>query len=179
MDMFIAMETIEEEDLERTKDFIIDLHTRHGLNLDDEVPYENKLIVSYEDVQNAVNLLSFIKSGSSYKIPPIEKKEKFLASPEVRWRLILNALTSPHEFIYGNQEIYADFKVGAEKAIVRLARGLTKEDNPTPTELLQSLFSGTNGEEGEMYLGYKKERDETVRYLENIMVEYHRIEKYG
>ena len=179
MDMFIAMEAVEDGDLERTKDFLIDLHVRHGLSLDDEVPYENKLIVSYEDVRNALDLLSFVKVGARYRIPPIEKEEKFLASPEVRWRLILNALTSPHEFIYGNQETYADFKVGAERAIVRLARGLTKDDTPTPTELLESLFSGVNGEEGEMYLGYKKERDEIVRYLKNIIVEYHRTEKYG
>lgn len=166
MDVFIALEDNNAADLEKAKDFLIDLHERYGLCLDDEVPYENKLVVSYEDVRRAVELRPFLKDGTRYVVPAVKKEKDFLASPEVRWRLILNALTSPHERVYGNEEVYEVFKTEAEGSVVRLARGLTRSENPTRRELLEALLSGDHEEEGEMYLGYKRERDAVVRHLD-------------
>lgn len=169
IDMFVAMGSFDEKDFLRVRDFLVDLHLRYGLNLDDEVPYENKLVVSYDDVQQAIALDSFIKSGERYQVPLVKKNKGFLASLEIRWRLILNALTSPHECVYGNKELYTTFKTSAEKSIVRLARGLVKSEESTQEELLAVLVSGAKGEEGEMYLGYKKEHRSVIEYLENII----------
>lgn len=173
MDVFIALEEHNVTDFEKAKDFLIDLHERYGLCLDDEVPYENKLIVSYEDVRKAVELRSFLTDGTRYVVPLVKKEADFLTSPEVRWRLILNALTSPHVCVCGNGETYEAFKVGAETSIVCLARGLVEQKNATPGELLEALLSGPSEEEGEMYLGYKREREAVVRYLERIIDAYY------
>lgn len=178
MDVFVAVESHDATDLEKTKDFLIDLHERYGLCLDDEVPYENKLVVSYNDVRKAIDLHSFIKNGTHYVVPNVEKEPGFLASPEVRWRLILNALTSPHECVSGNEQAYVAFRIGAEKSVIRLARGLARHEHPTRRELLEALLSGDHDEEGEMYLGYKRERDAVVRHLENIIDAYHTAHTY-
>lgn len=170
MDMFIAVKDHEVKDFEKVRDFLIDLHIRYGLNLDDEVPYENKLMVSYEDIQHAVALRPFIKKGARYYVPPIEKKKGFLESKEIRWRLVLNALTSPHECVCGNKKIHTVFKSDAEKSITRLAHGLVEANEPTADEVLEALISGANGEEGEMYLGYKKERDSVTKYLQELIL---------
>jgi len=175
MDMFIAIETRDEEDFKKVRDFLVDLHIRYGLNLDDEVPYENKILVSYTDIQRAIALDSFIKNGERYRVPLVKKDKGFLSSLEIRWRLILNALTSPHECIYGNKELYTMFKNGAEESIVRLARGIIRNSRPTPRELLRVLMFGANGEEGEMYLGYKKEHSAVIEYLENIIKRHYPI----
>ena len=175
MDMFIAIEAHDEEDFKRVRDFLIDLHIRYGLSLDDEVPYENKILVSYEDVQHAIALDSFIKNGERYQVPLVKKDQGFLASLEIRWRLILNALTSPHEYLYGNKESYTTFKTSAEKSIVRLARGLIRNGESTPKGLLTVLMVGASGEDGEMYLGYKKERGAVIEYLENIIKRHYSV----
>lgn len=175
VDVFIAIETHDERDFKGVCDFLIDLHTRHDLKMDDEVPYENKVLVSYDDVQHAIALDSFIKSGEQYQVPPVKKEKVFLASLEIRWRLILNALTSPHECVYGNKELYTTFKTSAEKSIARLARGLVKNGESTPKKLLAVLVSGTKGEEGEMYLGYKKEHSSVIKYLENIIQRHYSV----
>lgn len=175
LDMFIAIEACDEGDFKKVRDFLIDLHTRHGLKLDDEVPYENKILVSYDDVLHAIALDSFIRNGEWYQVPLVKKDKGFLASLEIRWRLILNALTSPHECVYGNKESYTTFKTDAEKSIVRLARGLVKNEESTPQELLAVLVSGAKGEEGEMYLGYKKEHRSVIEYLENIIKRHYSV----
>lgn len=169
LDVFIALKDRDATDLAKAKDFLIDLHGRNGLRVDCEVPYENKLIVSYDDVQKAIDLQAFIKNGASYIVPDVKKEHGFPMSPEVRWRLVLNALTSPHKYVSGNKQVFATFRVGGEKSVVLLARGLVMHEHPTRHELLEALLSGPNGEEGEMYLGYKKDRDTVVRYLKCII----------
>lgn len=173
MDVFIALEGHDIADLEKARDFMINLHERYLLRLDDEVPYENKLVVTYNDIRKAIGLHSFVKNGTRYIVPNVEKESSFLASPELRWRLILNALTSPHKCAGGNEQVYAVFRVAAEKAIIRLAHGLVANENPTRQELLEVLLAGTHDEVGEMYLGYKEEREAVLRHLENIIDEYH------
>jgi len=173
IDVFVAIKIYDERDFKEFRDFLVGLHIRYGLNQDNEVPYWNKLLVSYEDVQQAIDLSAFIKKESGYHAPVVKKNKEFLASLEIRWRLILNALTSPHECLCGNKESYSMYRTNAEKSIMRLARGLIKTEKPTQKELLDVLVSGANGEEGEMYLGYKKECDSVIEYLEDILRRYY------
>ncbi|MFH1608912.1 MAG: nucleotidyltransferase domain-containing protein [Patescibacteria group bacterium] len=169
IDMFIATNSYSDEDFKSIKKFLIDLHIRNNLKLDDEVPYKNKLIVLYDDIHNAILLKQFIRSGRKYYVPPIEKREKFLSSPEVRWRLLFNALTSPHKYLCGNKDKYLIFKKNAEKSIMKLAHGLVETKKLNHDELLKNLLVRSSGEEGGMYLGYKKERDDVIKYLKKII----------
>jgi len=59
LDIFIAAEKHEPYFFDVFKSFLLDIHERYGLNTDDEVPYENKIIVSYQDVLRAVQLKPF------------------------------------------------------------------------------------------------------------------------
>lgn len=173
IDIFIAANNHTKDDFENLRDFLIDLHVRHGLNLDDEVPYENKLMMSYDDLHNAVLLKPFIKHESGYKVPPVEKKKEFLSSDEIRWRLVLNALTSPHVCVSGNKDMYESFRQGAERALIELAIGLSATNEPGHQDLFDVLVRGDQGEEGEMYLGYKPDRDAVMCYLKEIIARNH------
>lgn len=178
IDMFIATEKYNINDFEKTRNFFIDLHICNNLKLDNEVPYENKLIISYEDIKCAIALKPFIKKGLRYYIPIIKKNNEFLASPEIRWRLILNALTSPNECIHGDKARYVKFKDDAEKTIIKLAHGLVKTKSPTLDELVEVLLFGSQGEEGEMYLGYKKEQEKVIKYLKELIMRNHSFNIY-
>jgi predicted nucleotidyltransferase len=170
LDVFVAIGNHEVGDYKKVSNFLIDLQIRYGLSLDNEVPFKNKLLVSYEDVQDAIALKSFAQNGISYRVPIVEKKKEFLSSPEMRWRLILNALTSPNECVCGNKAVYTRSKINAEKSLIRLARGLTTAiEMPTIDEIFEVLTSGTNEEKGEMYLGYKKERKSVIKYLRELI----------
>jgi len=170
IDLFIVAREYSKADFKKIYDFIINLHICNNLILDNEVPYKNKLLVSYKDMESAIALKSFIKKGNNYFIPIVEKNETFFSSKEIRWRILLNALTSPHIYLYGNKQKYSEFKNKAEKAILRLANGLMQKDNSTINDKINILFFGVNNEEGEMYLGYKKEREEVKKYLRKLII---------
>lgn len=169
LDLFVATNKYDADDFKKFRDFIIILHERNNLKINEEVPYENKLIVSYKDAEDALNLGAFIESGSRYLIPPITEDKEFLSSKEVRFRIILNALTSPNEFICGNIEKYNLLKQEAEKSIIKLAHALIEKNNPTQEEILNILLIGKNGEESGNYLGYRTHRPKVIQYLKELI----------
>jgi len=169
LDLLFAFKEYNLADFKKVRDFVVDLHIRNNLKLDEEVPYETKLVVSYKDIEDAINLKSFIKNGSKYLIPPIIYDKGFLASRELRMRMILNALTTPNLYIYGDKEKYMIFRQEAEKAILRLAQGLATKNDVTNKEIFDILTVGSHGEEGQAHLGYKKERKKVIKYLKEII----------
>jgi hypothetical protein len=140
---------------------IAELHVKHGFRIDAEVPFENKLVVSQEDVTKAVDLVAFQESfdgtNTCYLVPPIEKNSIFLSSDAMRWRLILNALTTPHIFVAGNPHYYEKVKQLTAVALTRLALGLLRQGSVSVLELASVLerAPGSPDVNGEWYLGYK------------------------
>lgn len=169
LDLFIATENHNTVDFDKVRDFVVDLHVRNNLKINEEVPYTNKLVMSYKDLVDAISLKAFIKNGSKYLIPPVTEDKKFLGSRAVRLRIILNALTSPHQYICGNKKKYTASKQKAETAIMLLACGLTKKNNLTQDKILEVLLRGAHGEEGGVYLGYRPKRVRVVRYLKELI----------
>lgn len=169
LDLFVAVKDRKAGDFNKIRDFFIDLNVKNNLKINEEVPYKNKLIVTYKDAEDALNLKAFIKSGVKYIIPQVTADEEFLASKEVRFRIILNALTSPNQYICGNNEKYILLKKEAEVAILRLARNLTEKPSPDPDEILEVLLEGKNGEKSGDYLGYRDHRPRVVKYLKELI----------
>jgi predicted nucleotidyltransferase len=169
IDIFVAVKDRSMVDFEDLHNFVLSLHSKYNLRLDFEVPFRNKLLVSYDDINNANELRAFVQKGSSYLIPSIQKNPEFLASDEIRWRLILNALTSPHLCLSGNHDHYRLFKKDAEEAIFKLAQHLVSTQEPSLEDLLDVLLFKDDGAEGEMFLGYKRERPPVIEYLKSLI----------
>lgn len=167
LDLFIAIESKNQEFFDNLKNFIITLHKNNNLQLDNEVPYENKLLVSYEEARSAVNLQGLKVEKDHIIVPKIEKNSSFLASSEVKKRLIFNALTSPHIFLGNDKESYDLLKKTAETNLGLLAFELSGYQKETE-KLIEVLLVSKDGNEGEMYLGYKK-YDSIIDYLKNIL----------
>lgn len=155
IDVLIATEAYSQEDLTVVKEIVLGFHITHKLYIDNEVSYDNKLLISYKDLNDAANLKGFIKKGNTITIPQVVKEKKFLESKKIKLRLALNALTSPH-IMFGNDErMYAKLKEKAEKNITWLSISKQKSDTYEVDELVNALLTGDSGEEGELYLGYK------------------------
>lgn len=170
LDLFAATPTIMPGDGIAAAKFIVGYHRAQGLAIDEEVPYENKLVVCYDDVRASVALLGLDVTDDQIRIPPIIKSEAFLNSIAVRRRLIFNALTVPH-FVAGNDiNSYTQFRREAEVQLVRLAISQLQAGTTADiSNLLGALLVGPNGEEGEMYLGYKPHKS-VISYLERTLV---------
>ncbi len=158
VDVLVATNKYTNEDLSTIKKFILDLHKEKGLKIDNEVPFENKLIINYKDFDNAVNLKSFRLKNGKFSVPEIVKTKKFLGSNNIKLRLALNAITSPHFFLGNDKKTYWKYRYVGEKNIFALAlylsKNLSKITNPTKDNLTKILL-GNDGRTGEMYLGYK------------------------
>jgi methionyl-tRNA synthetase len=176
IDVLIATAKYSQEDLTIVKGIILEFHRTHKLHIDNEVPYDNKLLISYKDLNHAANLNGFIKKGDTIIIPQVVKDKKYLESKKVKLRLALNALTSPH-IMFGNDEhMYAKIKEKAEKNIAKLSISKQKNDTYEVTDLVNALLTGDNGEEGELYLGYKN-YPSVVRHLTQFLNKQTKLNK--
>ena len=176
VDVFLAIEHNDEKIFTKLRDFIISFHHKHRLELDEEVPYENKLIVSFEDIDDAVKLKPFItKHEDGYAVPAVQKEAAFLGSRDIRLRLILNALTSPHQFISGEKGRYEKVKTEAEHAVMLLGKRLSGKKEPTGDEVFEALTEGPRGEKNEWWLGYKTDKPAVYNYLKELIERHETI----
>lgn len=166
IDFFVAVTELKPTDTQKMIDVMKFLAEKYNLGLDAEVPYENKLVVSLDDLNHMAALDAFDLDSNNQTVPTVKKDEIFLSSPEIRWRLLMNALTTPHLFIAGNQNFYSAQRERAEYALRDLANYLAPSD---PTQKIERLFVNPDGVAGEMYLGYKSERIAVRRYIEGIL----------
>lgn len=173
IDLFVASELTSDDLFRKIEMFVLNLHKKHGLTQDEEVPYRNKLLVSYTDVMSAVTLKQFISpKKEEYAITKVEKTKEFLMSDNIRLRLIFNALTTPHDFISGDFAAYLKFRERAEKSLYELAKYLCHTPTHSVFALVDALMRSGTGEEGEMYLGYKN-FDVVIEYLSYILSSQH------
>lgn len=171
LDIVFATETPNELDFTRIQDFVIYEHEKYGLEIDQEVPYRNKLLVSYEDIKQAASLNVFnVNNDDVFAVPEITDDIEFLSSIDARKRLLLNALTTPHDFMCGNQEAYSSLKAECEKSMLRLAHGIGGIAIKSTDDLMNVLLSrNEDASSGRAYLGYKPEREEVIVHLRQLI----------
>ena len=156
IDLFLATHNPTSLDLHQMKEFVIGIHHRHGMPLDCEVPFDNKLLASYDDIDKAAKLQGLIFRNGRIVVPPVKKTREFLSSYRIKLRLLFNALTTPH-LIFGNSaDRLNSSRETAERNLLLLAINDIRSIQFTVQDLVNSLLRGPHGEEGEMYLGYKR-----------------------
>lgn len=137
------------------------LHDRHGLPVDAEVPFENKLVATKEDCKRSTNLEGFPSlAGARFgllNLDPLQKDPTFLGSRTMRLRLILNILTTPHIFVAGAASYYQQLVADGKAALARLSLCIAGAGEHTVESLVSLLLRGPNAPfpEGEFYLGYR------------------------
>lgn len=146
-------------------------HKIHNLTIDDEIPHENKLIYSYQDVNYILSHNPFYQNNQ-YIILDIIKTPEFLSSFEMKSRLLLNILTTDHLTI-GNEKLIYMFELKAWKIILESIIQFNHLQNPTVDEVLQCMYTNQyTGAEGEMFLGYKKNYKQKEKYLKLHIQQY-------
>lgn len=136
---------------------VIDLHHRYTLRLDTEVAYSVKLTATAEDVRRAVALASFTSAANGrLTVPPI-RDLAYLNSDPFKWRLLLNALSTPHVFLGGDVRLFDQHRAAAARATAALALHLLPAGPVTVAEAVAVLMTGPGGVRHKDHLGYTDE----------------------
>ncbi|SEK66183.1 nucleotidyltransferase domain-containing protein [Streptacidiphilus jiangxiensis] len=128
-----------------------ELHSRHGLDLDEEVPYQAKLYATLGQAKQAAEGAGFT---TVHGAPLTIRESWYLEGESFRLRLIFNALTSPHVFLAGNAAAYRRHTALADRTAARLATAIHGETAITIAEAASALLRAPDGRSGKDYLGY-------------------------
>lgn len=140
----------------------INFHKFNGLRIDEEIPFDNKLIYTWAEINYTLDNSPFYQNGKC-EIKDIVKSKEFLASKEMKQRLLLNILTTDHVVI-GKSTL--EYERKAFLLIVDAIINYYNLNNPSYLEILDCMYKNKyTGSEGEMYLGYKKKYQQKQEYL--------------
>lgn len=156
LDVSLVVKDFSREDFDKLKRMTIDFQRQNGLSLDEEVPYESKLMYREADVEEMLKNSPFQKIDGVYKITPVEKSKDFLSSKEMKYRLLLNILTTRSLLLAGDSEKIKAYKQKAWELLVDVIISYNKLEEVKIDHFLELLYKDEKtGHEGEMFLGYK------------------------
>lgn len=142
----------------------------NSLSIDEEIPYSNKLIYTFDEIEKVIKRNPFINEHGIYDIKPIRKGSSLLGSKEMKARLILNILTTDHCILCGNYVRVGELEKAAWDLMFQTITNYYNVTNITIDTILELLYKNPNtGVEGELYLGYKKNNPNKEQYLKKIL----------
>lgn len=152
--------------------FTKNFQKRRNLKIDEEIPFENKLIYTKKEIEDVFINSPFRNSNGEYFYRDIIKNKEFLSSSQMKKRLLLNILTTDHK----SCGKLLDLKFYEQKAWFEILTMLTKVFNTNLRNIdnvLDNLYvNPVNFLAGEMYLGYKLSNPNKKRYLRNKAKKY-------
>ncbi|MEG0793565.1 MAG: hypothetical protein RSD55_05830 [Lachnospiraceae bacterium] len=139
----------------------------HSLRIDTEIPYENKLIFTYDEVREILSKNIFLNNKNKFEILDIQKDSDFLSSNEMRSRLLLNILTTDHVVTNGNREFVRKCEEKSWNILMdALISCYSLNNESTIDKYLEHMYRNPyTGKSGEDYLGYKKHYPRKDIYL--------------
>lgn len=144
----------------------------NGIKIDEEIPYNNKLIFTYKEVDEILKDSPFINNDGKYEIKDIVKTSEFLSSYEMHQRLLLNIFTTENNILCGKRSFVEYCEKRAWKIILEAIYHTYGLDfNVDENELLSLLYQNpVTHNDGEMYLGYKTNNERKMRYLKRQLL---------
>jgi hypothetical protein len=167
VDLFISKRKFVSNDFKNIVGVVENIHSRYDLPIDQEVPFSNKLLITTVEMNNSVNMFGIEVRNNKFHIPDVVKSKEFLESDEIKFRLIFNALTTPHLYMGNDVNNYEKFKKIAEKNLIILACDMGNKLHLEKKHFLKIITENSEGSKGEMFLGYK-ESDTVMRYLSDL-----------
>lgn len=168
LDLCTIVHKYNKDDEENMKNITVKFHIDNGMKIDNEVPFESKTIYSYFDIEKMLMKPPFQIYRRKFYIPKIEKNKEFLASTSVKYRLLLYALTANSVVISGNSKILDDYRKRAWEMLVKVIFSYNANKLVNVEEFVDILCKNPfTGEEGEDFLGYKRNYKGLYNHLIN------------
>lgn len=171
IDLFYASPHTSPEAVDRVRlgVFIRNFHMQYGRTIDEEVPYENKTVYGFDELDRAIDFGGFVLHDNKLFVPKVIKDTEFLNSEGIKLRLALNALTTPN-LIMSSELSTADRYAQLSKLAMTIL-GMSLVDTPvfSNKEVIEALTVSDEGEVGEMFLGYKLDHEPVKRKLDEFV----------
>ena len=176
---YLSDHLVTKQRFERLKYLTRMFHSENGLRIDEEVPYDNKLIYSNDMVKRTFEDPPFPYVNDKFIINPILKNKNYLSSLEMSKRLLLNILTFRNNVLFGDKEKVKEFSDKAWDTIIRVVLSYAEAKEVTIDELINLLYEDPYSHAtGELYLGYKDNLKEKMDFLESsVSNSVYRLEK--
>lgn len=156
LDISFIVRSFNPEEYKKIKARTIEFQTSHNMELDQEVPYSSKLVYTNSDVECMLKNTPFQKVNGIYVISPIEKTPEFLSSKEMKYRLLLNILTTRSILLQGDKAKIEAYKQRAWDLLVRVIISYNQLSEIDIDHFLKLLYRDEKtNQEGKMFLGYK------------------------
>mgnify|MGYP001034974848 FL=1 len=176
---YLSDNKLSKQRFDRLKDLTRIFHLENGLRIDEEVPYDNKLVYSNDMVKKTFEEPPFPYANNKFNINPILKNKIYLSSLEMSKRLLLNILTVRNIVLFGNEGKVKEFSNKAWDTIIRVVLSYAEIREVTIDELINLLYEDPYSHAtGELYLGYKDNLKEKMDFLESsVGNSVYRLEK--
>lgn len=100
-DTCIILNDYDFDDIKKITNIVVGIHEKYKLRIDNEIPYENKLIFTFDEL-NKLSEFPPAFHRRSCKFLDFPDDELFLKSEDSRNRLLFNILCSKIDVLYGN-----------------------------------------------------------------------------
>lgn len=156
LDISFVVRKFKQEEYEKIRDLTIEFQKEHDMCLDEEVPYSSKLVYTDADVEDMLQNTPFEKKNGIYQISPIEKTSEFLSSKEMKYRLLLNILTTRSMTLQGDAEKMDMYRQKAWDLLVEVILCYNQLSEVDIDHFIALLYKDEKSkQDGEMFLGYK------------------------
>ncbi|MFN6507441.1 nucleotidyltransferase domain-containing protein [Xanthomonas translucens pv. translucens] len=146
---------------------IENLHALYGMTLDNEIPYDAKVMIDISFLREAVSG-GGIRSSDGWKIPKISKTKEFLTDPVNLKRFFHGMMTHPHIFVAGNRSCYETCRELAFSTLILALRQLRGLDDGASVARYMAAFCGEEGMSGDFFLGYSDSEPFASYLSENL-----------
>ena len=169
---YLSDNELTEKRFERLKNLTRIFHLENGLRIDEEVPYDNKLVYSNDMIEKTFKEPPFPYVNNKFVINPILKNKNYLSSLEMSKRLLLNILTVRNSVLFGDEEKVKEFSNRAWDTIIRVVLSYAEIKEATISKLVNLLYEDPYSHAtGELYLGYKDNLQEKIDFLESSVAD--------
>jgi len=171
LDVVFILETCSNELYKNIEKNIINFQKENHMQIDVEVPYSNKLVYTYDEINNILNYTLFKKSNGEYNITPVIVNNEYFSSVEMKKRLLINILTTYSKTISGKKSIINNYKKLAWENIIKIVSSYNSLKLINVDEFINLLyFDKKTNSKGEDYLGYKSNNPKLKRHLRKCIL---------
>lgn len=164
---FFREQMLPKYEFEKLKNFTHDFHVSNNLRIDEEVPYDNKLIYTHDFIESTLTNPPFPRQNNKIIVPQIQKSHEFLNSIEMKKRLLLNILTVKHAIIGKDCDLIDSYIDRAWEVMLKTVISYSEKEEFSFQEILECLYEDPfNKNSGEMYLGYKTNLQAKMDFIE-------------
>ena len=154
LDIAAVCKKFNAKQLEETILFVKSLHSKYGLKLDEDIPYENKVVINSDFALKAIKGKGFARDFGKVIVQPIVKTREFLSSSNIAMRLFLNAIMTKNVFCGGDFEEFNKMREIALKESVRLFFSAWNVRKISLGKFVDNLIEFDN-RTGQYYLGFE------------------------